>query len=113
MSNRTASVSRLDPALLGLLALALALRVPGLFTDLWLDEIWTLDIVRRMDSAFDVFRTVRHSNNHHFNTLIRYWIGDLDSCRAEKDSVWPWAVLSSPSPGSSSSMSLFLRSTVA
>ncbi len=78
MSNRTASVSRLDPALLGLLVLALALRVPGLFTDLWLDEIWTVDIVRRMDSAFDVFRTVRHSNNHHLNTLIFYWIGDVE-----------------------------------
>ncbi len=72
-------MSRVDPALLVILLLAVALRLPGLFTDFWLDEIWTLNVASRMSSALDVFTDVRHSNNHHLNTLVFYWLGDLQS----------------------------------
>ncbi len=72
-------MSRVDPALLGILLSALALRLPGLFSDFWLDEIWTLNIASRMSSALDVFTDVRHSNNHHLNTLVYYGLGDLQS----------------------------------
>ena len=57
------------------LGVAAVLRVPGLATDFWLDEIWTLKIVLGMDSAWDVFTSVRHSNNHHLNTLFFYLLG--------------------------------------
>lgn len=82
--------------LAALLIVATALRVPGLFSDFWLDEIWTLKIVLGMDSAWDVFREVRHSNNHHLNTLWFYLIGDhrswipyrLPALAAGVASVW-------------------------
>ena len=49
MAGRAAPVNRVDPALLVTPAvLATALRVPGLFTDFWLDEIWTVKIVSQM-----------------------------------------------------------------
>ena len=77
MTDREAFPSGL---LLGLIVLVAAgLRIPGLFTDFWLDEIWTLKIVLGMDSPWDVFTQVRHSNNHHFNTLIYYALGDLEN----------------------------------
>ena len=64
--------------LAALLGVAVALRLPGLFSDFWLDEIWTLKIVLGMDSAWEVFSEIRHSNNHHLNTLFFYLVGDLE-----------------------------------
>jgi hypothetical protein len=76
MDGRAAHSASLTLAVLVLVAAAL--RLPGLFTDFWLDEIWTLKITLGMDSAWDVFTEVRHSNNHHLNTLIFYALGDLE-----------------------------------
>ncbi len=76
MDGRTSYSASLTLAVLVLVAAAL--RLPGLFTDFWLDEIWTLKIVLGMDSGWDVFTEVRHSNNHHLNTLIFYALGDLE-----------------------------------
>ncbi len=76
MDGRAAYSASLTLAVLVLVAVAL--RLPGLFTDFWLDEIWTLKIVLGMDSGWDVFTEVRHSNNHHLNTLIFYALGDLE-----------------------------------
>jgi hypothetical protein len=64
--------------LAGLLLLAAGLRIPGLFSDFWLDEIWTFKIAQGMGSAWDVFTAIRHSNNHHLNTLWFYVLGPLD-----------------------------------
>lgn len=58
-------------------AAALALRLPGLFTDFWLDEIWTWEIARGLQSPADLFTQVRDSNNHHLNTLIYYLLNPL------------------------------------
>ena len=64
-------------ALFGIVALAALLRLPGLATDLWLDEIWTLAMIdQRTTAVFDVFTNIRHSNNHHLNTLYFYLLGD-------------------------------------
>jgi len=68
----------MSPTLAVLLGVALALRLPGLFSDFWLDEIWTLKIVLGMDSAWQVVSEIRHSNNHHLNTLFFYLLGDLE-----------------------------------
>lgn len=65
-------------ALAGVMVLAALLRIPGLFTDFWLDEIWTLQIVEALDSPLDIFTKVRHSNNHHLNTLIFYLLGEQE-----------------------------------
>lgn len=77
MGGRAAQSASLTLAVLVLVAAAL--RLPGLFTDFWLDEIWTLKIVLGMESAWDVFTSVHHSNNHHLNTLFFYWLGDVEN----------------------------------
>ena len=81
MTHRGAKATWLHPAFLTILAIAIALRLPGLYTDFWLDEIWTWKIASRLTSAFGVFTEVRHSNNHHLNTLIYYWLGDVENFR--------------------------------
>ena len=63
----------------GVLLVALGLRIPGLFSDFWLDEIWTFELAGRMASAWDVVAGIHHSNNHHLNTLWFYTLGDLES----------------------------------
>jgi len=46
------------------------------WNDFWLDEIWTWTDARRLTSALGVFTQIHHSNNHHLNTLLFYWLGD-------------------------------------
>jgi len=49
-----------------------------MFTDFWLDEIWSYDLARRARSAADIFFSpdLKHDNNHHLNTLWLYVLGD-------------------------------------
>lgn len=54
-----------------LMLAAISLRLPGIFTDLWLDEIWSLRVARGLRSCGEVFAAVHHEINHHLNTL---WI---------------------------------------
>lgn len=70
MSTRTAWLGILAAVIAGV-----ALRVLGLWSDFWLDEVWTWRLASRVDSALDVFTNIHHSNNHHLNTLTFYWIG--------------------------------------
>jgi hypothetical protein len=96
-----AGASRFGLVVAAVVLLATALRLPGLFTDFWLDEVWTLKIVLGMDSMWDVFTEIRHSNNHHLNTLFFYALGDreawslyrLHSLAAGVASVWLAAVI--------------------
>ena len=76
MDGRTAYSASFTLA--ALVLVATALRLPGLFTDFWLDEIWTLKIVLGIDSGWDIFSEVRHSNNHHHTTLIFSGLGELN-----------------------------------
>ena len=46
----------------------------GLWKDLWLDEVWSIQIASGMRSPLDVF-TLHHEINHYLNTLWVYWIG--------------------------------------
>lgn len=59
-----------------LVALATALRIPGLFTDFWLDEVWSLQMALAIDSPLQVFTAIRTFNNHHLNSLLLFLIGD-------------------------------------
>ena len=66
----------------GLVLAAAALRVRALFTDFWLDEIFSLDgLARRATSVADIFFSpaLRHDNNHHLNTLVLYLLRDHDN----------------------------------
>lgn len=63
-------------AILGCVFVGLALRLPGLFGDLWLDEVWSLELAATLANAGEVFTALHHSNNHHLNTLWMYAWGD-------------------------------------
>jgi uncharacterized membrane protein len=56
---------------------ALVLRLPGMRTDFWFDEILTWEVVdQQIHRSLDAF-TVKLDNNHPLNTLLMYWMGDL------------------------------------
>lgn len=42
--------------------------------ELWLDEIWSLDLVKRAHNVLDIF-TIRHDNNHILNSLWLWMCG--------------------------------------
>ncbi|MEM7147051.1 MAG: hypothetical protein AAF591_18165 [Verrucomicrobiota bacterium] len=52
------------------------LRWPGLFTELWLDEIWSVDLAAEAGSWVEVLTEIRISNNHPLNTWwLMLWDG--------------------------------------
>ena len=60
-----------------LVLLAAIVRIPGLFTDFWGDEIWSWSIAGQLHSARDVLlsESARIDNNHPLNTLWLYTCG--------------------------------------
>lgn len=52
------------------------MRVPGLFQDLWLDEIWTLGLLMSVTGPWDILMGLHHENNHFLNTLYIFAVGD-------------------------------------
>jgi hypothetical protein len=54
---------------------ALALRILAAHNDLWLDEIWSIELVRELHSALGVFTQTHHDNNHYLNSLFIYFFG--------------------------------------
>ena len=84
-----------------ILVLGVLLRIPGSFTPLWLDEIWSLARVHELGSASAVFTDFRHSNNHHLLSLWFLLVGEdrafvwyrLPSLLASCGSIWlAWRV---------------------
>jgi hypothetical protein len=63
---------------LGLIVAAgAALRLAGMFDDLWLDEIWGWGIARQLDGVADIFsRENRIHPNQPLNTFLLYIMGD-------------------------------------
>ena len=55
--------------------LAVGTRLPGLFTDFWVDEVWSLSDVLALKSWTDIFLTLRIDNNHHLNSAWLYLLG--------------------------------------
>lgn len=62
-------------ALIALILLGAALRLYAAQGDLWLDEIWTLNLLERAHSFGDVFIGLHHDNNHVANSAWLYVIG--------------------------------------
>jgi hypothetical protein len=59
-----------------ILLLGLGLRVPGLGTDFWLDEIWALDNVTALGSSWRaIFTGIHHDSNHWLPSLWFYVTG--------------------------------------
>jgi hypothetical protein len=58
-----------------LIALGVLLRVACARGDLWVDEIWTLELVAPLRDGFAVFRDISHDNNHFLNSLWMYLLG--------------------------------------
>ena len=66
---------RRDAAILAAIVLAAALiRAACLRTQLWLDEIWSLDFALGAKSALGIFLDIHHYNNHPLNTLWLYFV---------------------------------------
>ncbi len=53
------------------------LRARALFNDLWLDEVWSILSVQRLDSPWKVFTDFPSDNNHLLNSLYIYLVGDV------------------------------------
>src|SRR5262245_30249576 len=51
------------------------LRAPGLFTELWLDEIRGLSNVKSIGSAIEVVTGIHHDSNHWLTSLWMYALG--------------------------------------
>ena len=62
-----------------LVGLGVLARILACFSELWVEEIWTLYATRELGSAGEVFTTFRSSNNHHLYSLFFYGVGDQDS----------------------------------
>jgi len=43
--------------------------------DLWMDEIWSVELVRELHSVLSVFTQTHHDNNHYLNSLFIYFLG--------------------------------------
>lgn len=58
--------------------LAGAVRVAAAQGDLWLDEIWTLYLLRRVSHMGEIF-TIHHDNNHFLTSLSLHFLGSHSS----------------------------------
>jgi hypothetical protein len=58
-----------------ILLLAALLRAPGLFTELWLDEIRALSNVSAIGTAGEVFTGIHHDSNHWLVSLWMFVVG--------------------------------------
>lgn len=73
-------------ALVAVLLVAAAVRIPAIFDAFWLDEIWSWSFARRATSVLDIVR-LAHDNNHWLNTLFLYLLGD-------REGWWTYRLLS-------------------
>src|SRR5262245_3245068 len=54
--------------------LSCALIVAAAVGDLWLDEIWSIEIVRAASGPMEIFTRFHHDNNHVLNTLFLWLV---------------------------------------
>jgi len=66
--------NRLPLAALLALVIGAALRLPGLWTDLQLDEVWSIENASAAASWFDILR-LKIDNNHHLTSLYMHGLG--------------------------------------
>ncbi len=60
---------------IAILVVAAAIRIIGAFNDLWLDEIWSLRLVRSISSPLAVFTGIHQENNQYLNSLCLFFLG--------------------------------------
>lgn len=60
---------------IALLAMAAGIRFRAAQNSLWVDEILSVDLVRRLSSPLDVFHRIHSDNNHYLNSLCIYLLG--------------------------------------
>lgn len=58
----------------GLLALLLAIRIYGITTDFWLDEIWVLNSLEQLQGFGEIFTRFRFPSNHLLNSFWMFAI---------------------------------------
>jgi len=58
------------------------LTVGAALGDLWLDEIWSVDMAQHARSPYEIVTRLPHDNNHMLNTLFLYCLGSLQ--------CWVW-----------------------
>ena len=58
------------------------LRLRGVYTELWLDEVWSLDLLKDISSPVDIFSSIYSDNNHILNSLWLYACGGAEA-------AWP------------------------
>ncbi len=58
-----------------LLGLTIALRLPGMFSDLWIDEIWAMQWAFGLKRALALFTEIHFDTNHWLYTLWLYMVG--------------------------------------
>ena len=58
-----------------IVALAVSLRARCALNDLWMDEIWSIELVRELHAPVEVFTKTHHDNNHYLNSLFIYFFG--------------------------------------
>ena len=61
--------------ILGVVLIGAGLRLLGLRTELWMDEILSLRLVGSLESPLGVFTSIHHDNNHYLNSLWLYAVG--------------------------------------
>jgi len=66
---------------------AAAIRIRAAHNDLWLDEIWSLNLAHSVSSPIGVFTAIHHDNNHYLNTLYLYFLPD-------RGNWWGYRILS-------------------
>ncbi len=62
--------------LAAILVLGFVLRLPGIFDELWLDEIWSLDLASRASGIWAIFTGIHHDNNHWLYTVYLKLLGE-------------------------------------
>lgn len=67
-------------AALGLIVLIAAIaRVRGAMNELWLDEVWSVELARNARSLLDVFTSLHNENNHYLNTIWLRGVGEVEN----------------------------------
>jgi len=73
--KKQSKLSGLIAASIVLFLIAVAIRVRAAQNDLWLDEVWSLDLVAQISSPEEVFSGIHSDNNHYLNSLWLYLCG--------------------------------------
>lgn len=82
VSKKERELASPRPILLyAILGIGIALRLAGIFSELSIDEIWSVYLAQHAKSAGDILFSTSHDNNHPLNSLILRLIGAVGDAR--------------------------------